>query len=163
MEVIDERERRLLSGRPELLIQGHGDFHPKNVLLGQDRQDDPSTLFVAAIDFESSLALPPAFDVGSFLAQFRNQFFAHPRILADYPEELFLSAYLEERSAVEGDFHGQVELFFARSNLSIAAYLIKVGMGGSEDLWRVLLEAEQALSAGMPAPGAGRDTKAGAS
>jgi hypothetical protein len=56
-----------------------------------------------------------------------------------------------------------VELFFARSNLSIAAYLIKVGMGGSEDLWRVLLEAEQALSAGMPAPGAGRDTKAGAS
>jgi hypothetical protein len=163
MEVIDERERRLLSGRPELLIQGHGDFHPKNVLLGQDRQDDPSTLFVAAIDFESSLALPPAFDVGSFLAQFRNQFFAHPRILADYPEELFLSAYLEERSAVEDDFHGQVELFFARSNLSIAAYLIKVGMGGSEDLWRVLLEAEQALSAGMPAPGAGRDTKAGAS
>lgn len=30
--------------------------------------------------------------------------------------------------------------------MSIAAYLIKLGLGQSEDLWRVLVEAEQALS-----------------
>jgi hypothetical protein len=39
-----------------------------------------------------------------------------------------------------------VELFRARTNLSIAAYLVKVGMGESEDLWRVLVEAERALT-----------------
>ena len=44
------------------------------------------------------------------------------------------------------DFLRQVELFRARTNLSIAAYLIKVGLGESDNLWRVLLEAEQALT-----------------
>jgi len=39
-----------------------------------------------------------------------------------------------------------VELFRARTNLSIAAFFIRVGMGESEDLWRVLVEAEQSLS-----------------
>jgi len=39
-----------------------------------------------------------------------------------------------------------VELFRARANLSIASFLIRVGMGDSEDLWRVLVEAEQSLS-----------------
>jgi predicted metal-dependent phosphoesterase TrpH len=38
------------------------------------------------------------------------------------------------------------QLFRARTNLSIAAFLIRVGMGDSEDLWRVLVEAEQSLS-----------------
>ena len=45
------------------------DFHPKNIFLGQDNQENRDTLFIAAIDFESSLVLPRAFDVGCFLAQ----------------------------------------------------------------------------------------------
>ena len=44
------------------------------------------------------------------------------------------------------EFRRQIELFRARTNLSIAAYLIKLGLGESEDLWRVLVEAEQAVS-----------------
>lgn len=127
-------------------VQGHGDYHPKNVMIGQDRQEDRSTLFVAAIDFSSSLMLPPAFDVGTFLAQYRNQFFGVPGILHDLPETIFLEAYLDEGPPVGDEFLWQVELFRARTNLSIASYLIRVGMGESEDLWRVLVDAEQSLN-----------------
>jgi hypothetical protein len=47
---------------------------------------------------------------------------------------------------VVASFYRQVEIFRARTNLSIAAYLIKVGMGDSSNLWRVLVEAEQSLT-----------------
>ncbi len=142
---------RLLAAYRELycgtdcLVQGHGDYHPKNVMIGQDNQDQRETFFVAAIDFGSSLMLPPAFDVGCFLAQFRNQLFAQRELLERLPESIFLEAYLDEGPPVGDEFLWQVELFRARTNLSIASYLIQVGMGESEDLWRVLVEAEQAL------------------
>lgn len=146
MEIVQAEEARLVRDDPAALVQGHGDFHPKNVFLGQDNQENRETLFIAAIDFESSLVLPRAFDVGCFLAQFRNQFFAHPAMLQAFPESLFLDAYLQETGLGGGEFRRQVELFRARTNLSIAAYLIKLGLGESEDLWRVLVEAEQAVS-----------------
>lgn len=141
-----EEERRMVAGSTSLLLQVHGDYHPKNIFIGQDRLEARSTLFVAAIDFESSLVAPPAFDVGCFLAQFRNQLFPHQEILSSLPDELFLQAYEDEIGDLPREFLRQVELFRARTNLSIAAYLIKVGMGESPDLWRVLLEAEQSLS-----------------
>jgi aminoglycoside phosphotransferase (APT) family kinase protein len=143
---IHREEARLYRGRPELLVQGHGDYHPKNVIIGQDSQENRETLYVAAIDFESSYLLPPAFDVGGFLAQFRNQFFPHPEILRDFPDELFVDAYLEAAGGIGADFSRQIDIFRARTNMSIAAYLIKLGLGQSGDLWRVLVEAEQALS-----------------
>lgn len=127
-------------------VQGHGDFHPKNILVGQDNQDNRETLFVAAIDFAGSCVMPPAFDVGTFLAQFRNQFFTHQDLLTDYPEQLFLEAYQEEYGPTAPGFLQQVELFRARTNLSIAAFLIKLGLGESEDVWRLLVEAERALT-----------------
>jgi aminoglycoside phosphotransferase (APT) family kinase protein/predicted metal-dependent phosphoesterase TrpH len=145
MSAVNAEEIRRYGGSAVTLVQGHGDFHPKNVLIGQDSQDNRRTLFVAAIDFESSLCLPPAFDVGCFLAQFRNQLFPHGEILRDIPEEEFLDAYREASKGLDDDFPIQVELFRARTNLSIAAYLIKLGLGDSENLWRVLVEAEQAL------------------
>ncbi|WP_303721819.1 phosphotransferase [Malonomonas rubra] len=146
MDVLLEQEGTLIAGGTNFFIQGHGDFHPKNIIIGQDQGDNSSTQFVAAIDFESSLQLPPAFDVGCFLAQFRNQFFEHPKILKAYPAELFLTTYLEAVCLPTDEFQRQVELFRARTNLSIAAFLVKVGKGKSADLWRVLLEAEQILS-----------------
>ena len=139
-------EREMVAGSSELLVQGHGDYHPKNMIIGQDSLEDRSTMFVAAIDFASSLALPPAFDVGCFLAQFRNQLFPHPEIISRLPDEIFLQAYEDEAGGLDEGFHRQVEIFRARTNLSIAAYLIKVGMGESPDLWRVLVEAEQFLT-----------------
>jgi len=130
----------------EHLVQGHGDFHPKNIMIGQDSQDNRDTVFVAAIDFGSSLMLPPAFDVGTFLAQYRNQLFSHTELLDQLPETIFMDAYLDEGPPVGDDFLWQVELFRARTNLNIAAFFIRIGMGESEDLWRVLVEAEQSLS-----------------
>lgn len=143
---IQKEEVRRYAGNPEYLVQGHGDFHPKNILIGQDIQENRDTLFVAAIDFESSLRLPPAFDAGCFLAQFRNQFFHHEDIIRNFPDKIFLTAYQEASGNSEDDFPTQVELFRARANMSIAAYLIKLGLGDSSDLWRVLLEAEKALT-----------------
>jgi 3',5'-nucleoside bisphosphate phosphatase len=143
---IQKEEQRRYADSPDSLIQGHGDFHPKNILIGQDIQENRDTLFVAAIDFESSFRLPPAFDAGCFLAQFRNQFFHYEEIIRDFPEEVFLTAYKEASGNIEEDFSNQVELFRARANMSIAAYLIKLGLGDSPDLWRVLLEAEKALT-----------------
>lgn len=140
-------ERGMVAGAAAPLVQGHGDYHPKNIFIGQDSLEDRATLFVAAIDFESSLTAPPAFDVGCFLAQFRNQLFPHPEILSQLTDDLFLQAYENELGSVAAGFHRQVEIFRARTNLSIAAYLIKVGMGDSPDLWRVLVEAEQTLTA----------------
>lgn len=144
-EAVGEHEERLIAAHGGSFVQGHGDYHPKNIFIGQDLQDDRETLFLAAIDFESSLVIPPAFDVGSFLAQHRNQLFPHADVLGRFPEELFLNAYLVASGGVADDFLRQVELFRARSNLGIAAYLVKLGLGESENLWRLLVEAEQAL------------------
>jgi len=146
LSAIQKEEVHRYADNLEHLVQGHGDYHPKNILIGQDIQENRDTLFVAAIDFESSLRLPPAFDTGCFLAQFRNQFFPHEDIIRDFPEKVFLTAYREASGNIEHDFNEQVELFRARANMSIAAYLIKLGLGDSPDLWRVLLEAEKALT-----------------
>ncbi|MGE5312029.1 MAG: phosphotransferase [Nitrospirota bacterium] len=146
MEAVRQAELDLFEGRPDRLLQGHGDYHPKNVYIGQDRMDNWDTLYVAAIDFDSSLRLPPAFDVGTFLAQFRNQLFTYPHILREVSEDVFLNAYLSVSTVAGADFLRQVELFRARTNLGIAAFLIKLGLGESENLWRVLVEAESAMA-----------------
>jgi len=127
-------------------VQGHGDYHLKNILIGQDNPDDRNTTFVAVIDFDSSMFMPPAFDVGTFLAQFQNQLFQRPEIRDKAPENIFLEAYLANVSPQDRNFLAQVELFKARTDLSIASYLIKVGLGSSEDLFRVLVDAEKCMT-----------------
>jgi Ser/Thr protein kinase RdoA (MazF antagonist) len=127
-------------------VQGHGDFHLKNILIGEDHPDDRTTTFVAAIDFDSSMCMPAAFDVGTFLAQYQNQLLHHPEIYAKAPVEIFLDAYLANFSPREPNFMAQIELFKARTDLSIASYLLKVGLGDSEDLFRVLVDAEKCLT-----------------
>jgi len=144
-ETILAAESRIAEFGTEGFVLGHGDFHPKNVLVGQDQITDPSSHFVSAIDFENAQAYPQAYDVGTFLAQFRNQF-SGSGVLHVYTEEAFLGAYQQNASSLPSDFLRQVELFRARTNLSIASYLIKVGMGDSEDLWRVLVEAERSVA-----------------
>ena len=145
-EILLLAEKRVIEHESRNFVPGHGDFHPKNILIGQDQADDPSTQFISVIDFENARSYPRAYDVGTFLAQFRNQFAGFPDILRRYPEEAFLDAYRRHASIVSPDFLRQVELFRARTNLSIASYLIKIGNGENEDLWRVLVEAEKAVS-----------------
>ena len=146
MEAVYKAEIPLYQGHPERLIQGHGDYHLKNIYVGQDNINRRDTLYIAAIDFGSSLCLPPAFDVGTFLAQFRNQLLDYPELLQHIPEDVFLDAYTRAADEMNGGFFNEVELFRARTDLSIASFLIKVGLGESENLWRVLVEAEGALA-----------------
>lgn len=138
---IRDEVRRIAAGESGAFIQGHGDYHLKNIFVCQER----SRPYLAAIDFEGSCVLPPAFDVGCFLAQYRNQLNEFPGIMAACPEEIFSDAYREAGGGVDPGFARQVELFRARVNLSIAAFLIKVGLGDSENLWRIILETEQGL------------------
>ncbi|MGZ6235928.1 MAG: phosphotransferase [Syntrophales bacterium] len=145
MDRVLEFETSRYGDHPEELIQGHGDFHPKNIFIGQD-SEDPSSRFVAAIDFGNSYAMPPAFDVGTFLAQFRNQFYDTPQVFNKASENIFLQRYLNEAKQLSGDFLRQVEVFRARTSLGIGYYLIKLSMGESENLWRVLVEAEHHLA-----------------
>jgi aminoglycoside phosphotransferase (APT) family kinase protein len=146
MEAVRKAEFSLFRGHPERLVQGHGDYHPKNIYIGQDKLGHPETVYVAAIDFDSSACLPPAFDAGTFIAQFESQFFDFPKILEILTEDVFLEAYLRAVNKVDPDFLHQVDLFRARNSLSIAAFLIKVGLGDSEKLWRALVAAERAMT-----------------
>lgn len=130
---------------PELLVQGHGDYHPKNIFIGQDYPDDPGSRFAAAIDLDSSFQLPPAFDVGTFWVQYKNQLHPHPHILEKVPPQMFLESYLSEIEYPTHDFAAEIELFKARTALSIIYYLVKVGLGESENLWRILVSAEKSL------------------
>jgi 3',5'-nucleoside bisphosphate phosphatase len=145
MDSVVEFETSFYRKHPEKLVQGHGDFHPKNIFIGED-SDEPSSRFVAAIDFGNSYTMPPAFDVGTFLAQFRNQFHGMQEVHNKVSETVFLQKYLNEADQLDDDFLRQVEIFSARTSLSISYYLIKLKLGESENLWRVLVEAEHHLT-----------------
>lgn len=142
LELAAEREEELFARDADRFVQIHGDYHPKNIIIGQDRMQDISTLFVSVIDFDNSLLFDPAFDVGGFLAQFAYQFRRFPAVLASCREEDFVAAYLGKRSKPREGFEERVRLFKLRANLSIANYLIKVGQGGSPDLDAILADSE---------------------
>ncbi len=144
-EQVLEREIELLRARPEILVQGHGDFHPRNIFIGQDTPEGGE--YVTAIDFGSSYQLPRAFDVGTFLAQCINMFFREPEVQRHAPAHIFLRTYLDRADDLEEDFAAHVDLFKARTCLSILYYLAKVQMGDSEEFWRILVEAERSLAA----------------
>ncbi|HSB30562.1 MAG TPA: phosphotransferase [Candidatus Sulfobium mesophilum] len=145
MDRVIDFETSSFCDHPEKLVQGHGDFHPKNIFIGQD-SEDPASRFIAAIDFGSSYTMPPAFDVGTFLAQFQNQFYGMADVLGKVSEDIFLQKYLSEINRLDNDFFRQIEVFRARTSLSISFYLIKLKLGDSENLWRVLVEAEHHLA-----------------
>ncbi|MFH1791251.1 MAG: phosphotransferase [Candidatus Omnitrophota bacterium] len=135
VDFITARERKILSREsPKLFVQNHGDFHPKNVIIGQDRIHDISTLYVSVIDFDNTILMPASFDVGYFTAQFRNQFLAYPDILKRYAGDYFLKCYAKHAGRLRKDFGPETLLFELRANLSIAAFLIKVGKGVGKEM-----------------------------
>ncbi|MCB4790859.1 MAG: phosphotransferase [Elusimicrobia bacterium] len=135
IEFVKIGENALFAGPDAGFVQCHGDFHPKNIIIGFDKTHDPSTLFVSVIDFNNSIVMPPEFDVGYFLAQFKAQFDNYPKIQEKYKDSTFLKAYQEESSAaLKSGFKAQVELFKLRAQLSIASFYIKVGKGESFEM-----------------------------
>lgn len=141
-EMVLAMETELISNRPEVLVQGHGDYHLKNIFINKEENYE----YVAAIDFDSSYLLPRAFDVGSFLAQYDNMFFNNREIQLSIPSGIFLERYLENADSPEDDFIDQVHLFKARASLSILYYLAKVNLGESENFFRIMVGAERDLS-----------------
>ncbi len=140
-DLVLEKEIDLITQRPEVLIQGHGDYHPKNIFINTEDHD----AYVAVIDFDSSYQLPRAFDVGTFLAQYLNMFFNNIDVQKKAPSDIFLETYLATANNPEDDFLNQVNLYKARTCLSILYYLAKVELGESENFFRIMVEAEKSL------------------
>jgi len=134
IDFVKNKEEEIYSGKKDSFILNHGDYHPKNIIIGQDRQHDITTLFISVIDFGSTILFPRSFDAGYFISQFQNQFYAYPEILKNYRETDFIDTYAEESDNIPLDFMEQVGLFKLRANLSIASYLIKVGKGQSPEM-----------------------------
>ncbi|MBD3346619.1 MAG: phosphotransferase [Chitinivibrionales bacterium] len=137
---VKEAEDMLFVGSPDRFVQCHGDYQPHNILVGQDKSRDFSTLYVAAIDFGSSYEFPPSFDIGFFLAHFSYQFRNRPDILEWYTDEEFKNEYYDEYGGIPCEsFKLEIDLFRIRANLSIIDLLIHLGKGKSDEL-RVLVE-----------------------
>ena len=134
INLVKEKEEEFFLKHKDLFILNHGDYHPKNIIIGQDRQQDITTLFISVIDFGSGLMFPRSFDVGYFLSQFQSQFYAYPEILEYYSQADFIDTYTKESTDIPVDFMDQVNLFKIRANLSIASYLIKVAKGESLEM-----------------------------
>jgi 3',5'-nucleoside bisphosphate phosphatase len=154
-DLVWQKEQELIRSRPEVLVQGHGDYHPKNIYVAREDSGE----CVTAIDFDSSYLLPQAFDVGTFLAQYVNMFFHERAVQRHASADLFLHAYLDQARDLPNDFLAQVDLYRARTCLSILYYLAKVRLGEDESFWRILVEAERSLTA-IAARKLGRPTKA---
>jgi hypothetical protein len=139
IEAVRSEEERLFEEEEKNFVDLHGDFHPKNIIIGQDNAQDPHTSFVSIIDFDSSFAFLPEYDIGYFLAQFRSQFSGNHDVVDRYPESVFINAYSRESKRPWNKRY--LSLFKARANLSIASYLIKVGKGTSGQLEAVMKQS----------------------
>lgn len=137
LDFVRAEESALTAKHSASFILNHGDFHPKNIIIGQDRMHDPETVFVSVIDFANALETLPAFDVGYYLAQFKSQFAAYPEILKRYTDELFIKTYFGTAKPPKS-FRNEVDLFIIRANLSIANYFMKVGKGESRELYSLV-------------------------
>ncbi len=144
LEEIWKDEVALIENNPGILVQGHGDFHLKNILIGYDKKTEEE--YAAAIDFNSSYQLPKAFDVGSFIAQYENMFFDNPEVQKKAPVKIFYDEYMKLTNEDDPQFNNQIELYKARTNLSIMYYLVKVGKGTSENFWTILVNSERSLA-----------------
>lgn len=146
VDIIREKEEIFFKNDSAGFIQIHGDYHPKNIIIGYDKMHDPNTVFVSVIDFANSMLFLPAFDVGYFLAQFQSQFFAYPEILRACPENIFTDEYLSYFKGNSKGFEEAIAVLKIRANLSIAAYFIKVGLGESIEL-KTLINTSLELAA----------------
>jgi len=139
-------EEALFARRAAGFVQSHGDFHPKNIIIGQDRMQDVSTLFVSVIDFDSAVLFSRAFDVGYFISQMESQFSAAPELRAIYTPEYFIDAYMKDAQDIGAEFIDDVRFFRVRAYISIAAYLVKVGKGTSPEIEAVFTAARRLLA-----------------
>ncbi|NLW69340.1 MAG: phosphotransferase, partial [Bacteriovoracaceae bacterium] len=139
-------EEDLLENRSHEFVLVHGDYHPKNIIIGQELMHDVSTRYVSVVDFGSVLMFHPAFDVGYFISQFENQLRDYPRVIENYRGEEFVRTYLEASGQPDSQtLRRAVKLFRVRANMSIASFLIHVGKGESENMQEVMTRSIRLL------------------
>ncbi|MDD5634310.1 MAG: phosphotransferase [Candidatus Omnitrophica bacterium] len=136
--LIEKKEQGFFSKERQGFVLNHGDYHPKNIIIGQDKWQDITTLFISVIDFDNAMFFHRAFDVGYFLAQFENQFAQYPAITKNYKEKDFINAYMRNSENLEENFLKHVDFFKIRANLSIASFLIRVGKGESIEMKNIM-------------------------
>lgn len=143
---VREFEEDLLENRSHEFVLVHGDYHPKNIIIGQELMHDVSTRYVSVVDFGSVLMFHPAFDVGYFISQFENQLRDYPRVIENYRGEEFVRTYLEASGQPDSQtLRRAVKLFRVRANMSIASFLIHVGKGESENMQEVMTRSIRLL------------------
>jgi hypothetical protein len=145
LHALSKHQQGLLSGGA--LCQNHGDYHPKNIIVGHDLLHDPSTRYVSVIDFAGSLVHHPALDIGYFLEQLRYQLRNSSQALVGVNEELLLQVYGEELAGLgqspAADLQTELPWFELRAILSISSFLIKVGKGTSADMETLMSRARE--------------------
>ncbi len=142
-----EEEKIFHADTAQRFVLCHGDYHPGNIIIGQDRARDIGTLYVSVIDFDNAMYMPPEFDIGYFISQFLSQYSAAAHVTKNYPVEDFVKAY-RKLAGDKGEVSGRlIDLFRLRANLSIASFFIKVGKGEGPDM-EFLIKASQELYSG---------------
>ncbi len=142
-------EEDLLANSRHEFVLVHGDYHPKNIIIGQELMHDTGTLYVSVVDFGSVLEFHPAFDVGYFISQFQNQFRDYPAVIESYPVEDFVRAWLDASGRHDSPgFRRALALFRIRANLSIASYLIHLGMGEGRNMEEIMNRSMELLAGG---------------
>jgi hypothetical protein len=83
----------------------------------------------------------------------------NPQPRRNAPADLSLQTYLRQTRNLEADFPAQVDVYQARTRLSILYYFAKIGVGESEDFWRIQVEAERGPAAVATGLGVGSDNR----
>jgi len=145
VEKVAEKEFRGYFKQKEKFIFLHGDYHPGNIIIGQDDSKDPSSVFVSVIDFNNSINYVKEFDIGYFLAQYQSQFSHDKELLKILTQELFLNAYFDGKLASVKQIN-DIMFFKVRGYLSIAAFFQSLGMGESDKIEFIAGDIAKTLS-----------------
>ncbi|MCL2390563.1 MAG: phosphotransferase [Endomicrobia bacterium] len=144
-ENVAKKERDFYLKQNENFIFLHGDYHPGNVIIGQDDSKDPDSVFVSVIDFNNSVNYVKEFDIGYFLAQYQSQFSNEKEILNTLTQELFLKSYFNGETPSEQQIN-DIMFFKLRGYLSIAAFFHSLGMGESGKMEFIAGDINKTLS-----------------
>jgi thiamine kinase-like enzyme len=143
-EKIAQKEQDVYLKKKEKFVFLHGDYHPGNIIVGQDDSKDPNSIFVSVIDFNNSVNYVKEFDIGYFLAQYQSQFSNERAILANLNQELFLKAYFGNRQPSAQEI-SDIMFFKLRAYLSIASFFHSLGMGESAQMEFVVSDINKTL------------------
>jgi hypothetical protein len=133
--LVREFEEEQFRNDAPTMVLNHGDFQPSNIVVGRPDEYRPEPSYVCAVDFGNCLMMNPAFDVGYFISQTFYQLKYHTHGEIQFRDNDFIIDYLSAcPESPQVNFLWDVGMYRLRGNLSIMAFLISVGKGGSGDM-----------------------------